>query len=347
MKRIGWIFDKIISIDNLRAAHYETKRSKKANRRDRAERYERRLEKNLQKLHRRLLEGTWHMHKYINRRRCERGKVRDIWYSANHEDSIVQHAILRVLAPLVNKKLIRHTYASIKGRGAHDCVKRLIRFIRSVPEGVPIWILKVDIRHFYQNIPHWAMHRAIDHFIEEQATARLLHGIIDSFPWGLPIGNALSPMFANMLLSATDHEAKEKMRAPVYHRYLDDMVVIAIGNMKSFLRSILDWMSRHINMLGLQLKNNMQIFPIERHGLDFLGYVYRRTETVLRKKTERRFRRAARRWWKGSIEALHRLSSYWGITKWLSRGWALWFKLLPADIHTMHKWAKMQAMATI
>lgn len=344
MRRIGYVFEWIISIDNLRKAHFDAKKGKKVSRRRRAEAFEEHLEENLRLLHNKLRDGLWHMHRYINRHRRERGKMRDIWYSPSHEDSIVQHAILRVLGPMINKKLIRQTYASIKGRGTHDCVRRLTRFFMSVSDNVPVWILKADIRHFYDNIQHDEMHKAIDRFVKEQMTASLLHGIIDSFPKGIPIGNALSPMFANMLLSTMDHATKEKVKSPVYHRYLDDMVIIAVGNVKTFMRSMKDWLIASIENLGMKMKDNIQIFPVERHGLDFLGYVFNRHKVTLRKKTERRMRRCAERYNRGVPNALAALGSYWGITKWLSRGRQLWNALLPADIHTLHKWAKLEAI---
>lgn len=338
MRRIGYVFELIISVDNLRAAHEEIKRAKKKKRRLRALAYEENLENNLQDLHDRLANETWNMHVYTHMIRCERGKPRQIWYSTSHEDSIVQHAILRVLGSLINKKLVRHTYASIKGRGTHDCVTKLIKFFRSVPKDTPVMILKADIRHFYDTIDHQAMYNAIDHFVKEQKTTRLLKRIISSFPKGLPIGNALSPLFANMLLSQMDHAIQEKKHASVYHRYLDDIVVIEIGaKAKQKLRMIKDYLQDTVAALNMEVKKNIQIFPLERFGLDFLGYVFKRNCIRLRKSTERRFRRCVNRFLSGIADALKSLSSYWGTIGWISHPDKLWFSLLDRDIHQLHE----------
>ena len=338
MRRIGYVFELIISIDNLRAAHEEIKRAKKKKRRLRALVYEENLEANLQSLHDRLANETWNMHDYTHMTRCERGKPREIWYSCSHEDSIVQHAILRMLGPLINKKLIRHTYASIKGRGTHDCVRLLTKLFKSIPEDAPVTILKADIYHFYDTIDHQAMDDAIDHFIKEQKTARLLKRIIHSFPKGLPIGNALSPLFANMLLSQLDHYMKEQQHLTVYHRYLDDIVAVAIGvSGKKLLRLAKDKLVSLVEDLNMTIKKNLQIFPLERYGLDFLGYVFKRKCIRLRKSTERRFRRCAYRFVDGCVAALKSLSSYWGTIGWISKPDKLWFSLFTTDIHMMHK----------
>lgn len=331
MKRIKYVFEDIVSVDNLRLSHFEAKKSRRPKRRTAAIQYEKDLENNLTRLHQELMDETWHMHPYRCMTRIERGKEREIYYSSAHEDSVVQHAILRTLGKRIEKTLIRDTYASIKGRGTHDGVRRVRDFLASVPLSEPCYVGKYDIRKFYKSINHDALKQSVNSKIKDRRAARLLERIIDSHPEGIPIGNPISPMLANLHLSALDHAAKEKFRIRGYFRYLDDIITIASGpDAKRSMKQFYAFLHDHVSGLGLSIKPNAQVFPIERNGVDFLGYVFSRRRIRLRKKTERRFRRAVRNFkLRPNLRNRMTLSSYWGIIKWLSqssRFWASFFE---------------------
>lgn len=339
MKRIGYIFEDIISIDNLREAHYDVKRAKRPKRRKAAIAYEEHLEENLQRLHEALADESWNMHPYRRMVRIERGKRREIYYSPSHEDSIVQHAILRTLGKRIVKTFIRDTYASIKRRGTHDGVRRVRDFISKLSKDTACYSYKSDIHHFYQSIQHSPLIKAVWHKVKDSRAARLLVRIIESHNPGIPIGNALSPLFANMLLSSLDHIAKEIFRIRGYFRYLDDIVAAAKGvakKAKEAMQKFAAYMREHLAGIGLKLKPNEQVFPIERGGIDFLGYVFKRTCITLRKKTERRLRRAVERY-KRNPNAKNRatLSSYWGIVKWISQSNRFWYSFFDKPINQL------------
>ena len=70
------------------------------------------------------------------------------------------------------------------------------------------------------------------------------------------------------------------------------------------------------------------MFPIERAGLDFLGYVFTRKKVLLRKSVERKFRRVAHLFHKSPTKRNYRrLGAYWGWLKWLSSGERFWYSL--------------------
>ena len=337
MKRIGYVFDEVISLENLRSAHFEAKKSRRPKRRFKAIVYEMNLERNLQKLHAELEAGTWRMHPYSEMMRRERGKLRDIFYSKFHEDSIVQHAITRTVGKRLNKTLIRDTFASIKGRGTHDGLKRLRDYVFSLPPDVRCYVYKSDIRKCYQSIKHEPLKARLTDQIKDRRMLRLFEVIIDSHEPGIPIGNPISPLFANVLLSELDHTAKEMFRIKGYFRNLDDIVAIRTGDdCKERLKEFALYVKSYLAQLGLEIKPNEQVYPIERGGVDFLGYVVQRYFVRLRVKTERRFRRKARKFKENpTAKHLESLSSYWGLVKWLSKGRRLWLSLLPKTIHKL------------
>lgn len=51
-------------------------------------------------------------------------------------------------------------------------------------------------------------------------------------------------------------------------------------------------------MLGLELKGNWQIFPVDSRGIDFVGYRFYHYKTILRRRNFRKLRRNVRTAWK-------------------------------------------------
>ena len=110
---------------------------------------------------------------------------------------------------------------------------------------------------------------------------------------GVPKGNLPSGTYSNFYLSPLDHYVKEQLGFRHYARYCDDIVVLS--NDKQALKGLLVKITEFVTDYGLEIKPNVQIFPIERNGIDFMGYVFHRHETRLRKGIERSVRRAARK----------------------------------------------------
>lgn len=115
----------------------------------------------------------------------------------------------------------------------------------------------------------------------------LLDEIIDSAN-GVPIGNYLSQYFANFYMAYFDHWIKEVKRVKYYFRYADDLVIFS-GDKESLhklLAEIREYLEYH---LRLTVKDNYQIFPVDARGLDFVGYKFFHTHTLLRKRIKKRF----------------------------------------------------------
>lgn len=322
MRRLGNIFDEIVSTKNLVEAHREARRNKR--RYHQVFRFEKHFKYNIRKLHRELVEDRWSIFGYRQFPRFDSGKLRIIDWNPCYKDNLVQHAIERVAGRFLVKTLIEDTYAGIKKRGIHKGVERIKRFLAEYPPDTPIYILKMDVRKYYQSIDHDILKKKLRRKIKDKRVLHLFDLIIDSHSPGLPIGNYISQLLANYYLSSYDRFVKDS-GFKHYSRYCDDIVIVSSD--KDKLRDLLRTTEQMFAELKLTLKPNAQVFPIERYGLDFLGYVFRRNEIVLRKKTERNYCRAANRYNEKPTEKnRHPLSSYWGIIKWLTRGDRLWHK---------------------
>lgn len=121
MKRIGNLYNKICSLDNLRLAHDKARRGKAKQYGVRL--FEKDTENNLVKLHLDLMDGSYRTSEY-KVFTIHDPKEREI-YSLPFRDRIVHHAVMNVLEPIWTSVFIRHTYSCIKNRGIHDVLRHL------------------------------------------------------------------------------------------------------------------------------------------------------------------------------------------------------------------------------
>jgi len=180
MKRVGYIWDRLIGFENLlRAA--ETACKGKRLRPDVA-RFHFGLERELWRLHDELRTRTYRPGPYRTFVLCE-PKPRLI-SAAPYRDRVVHHALTRVLEPLFERTFLPDSYACRKGRGTHAAVARCQHFARRFR-----YVLKADVQKFFPSLDHrvlkgllvrkvkdpdvlWLAGRIIDHSNpQESATA--------------------------------------------------------------------------------------------------------------------------------------------------------------------------------
>ena len=69
------------------------------------------------------------------------------------EELIVQHNVVNALKPMFCKGMYEHSYASLPGRGAHKGKQVIEKWIRTDAKNCK-YVLKMDIRHFFDTVPH-------------------------------------------------------------------------------------------------------------------------------------------------------------------------------------------------
>jgi retron-type reverse transcriptase len=289
MKRLGNLYDRICSLENLQLADEKARKGKL--RSHGVIKHDRNREQNLINLHETLEKGLYKTSKYDIFTIYE-PKEREIYRLPYYPDRIVHHAIMNVLEPVFVSIFTTDTYSCIKNRGIHAVAGKIKRILRENPEGTA-YCLKIDIRKFYPSIDHDILKQLLRRKIKDMRLLSLLDEIIDS-AGGVPIGNYLSQYFANLYLAYFDHWLKEKKGIKFYFRYADDIVVL--HNDKRHLHGLFMEMQAYLaDNLKLQIKSNWQIFPVDSRGIDFVGYVFFHTHTLLRKSIKQRFcRRLAR-----------------------------------------------------
>lgn len=279
MKKYGFFFKDLASMENLRLAYTNASRGKHA--RNEVIRFSSNLEENLAEIRDSLVNHTYTVSDYFVFEKREK-KTRII-SKLPFRDRVIQWAIMQVIEPLWVSTMTSDTYACLKGRGIHACLKQLQHDLRTDPEGTA-YCLKLDVKKYYPSIDHEILKQVVRHKIKDPELLWLIDVIIDSVPAGdgVPIGNYLSQYFANLYLSELDHVTKERLRIRYYYRYADDVVILAPD--KDTLNGVLLSVNHYMmECRNLRLKENFQIFPVESRGIDFVGYVCYHTHTLMRK----------------------------------------------------------------
>lgn len=325
-------------MENLFRAYKEARRSKRRIRKyPELAKFEKDLNLSLCKLQLELINGTWKPSgKYRRFVTWDTGKERIVDWNPSFVDNVVQHAIQQTAGQVLLRAGIRDTYSGIPGRGVHDGVKRIARFLKEYRmDLMPCYVMKLDVRKFYASIDLDRLKEKIRRRIKDQRMLHVIDQVIDSHPNGLPIGNYLSQHLANFFLADFDQAVKAQS-VKHYGRYCDD--IVAISSEKEKLKELMKFSIGYNGGNALQIKSNAQVFPIERNGIDFLGYVFHRHSIRLRKRNERNFRKAGREFLENPCEeTLHPLASYNGELKWTSHGEKLWRKVVKKPLKQLQQ----------
>jgi len=284
MKRVGNLYEKTISVENLKLA--DEKAQKRKSKQYGVRIHNKNKTHNILKLHDLLKNKNYKTSKYSVFKIFE-PKEREIFRLPYYPDRIVHHAIMNVLEPIFVATFTADTYSCIKGRGIHALLKKLKKTLKD--KNGTIYCLKLDVKKFYPNINHEILKQLLRRKFKDNDLLQLLDEIIDSAV-GLPIGNYLSQYFANFYLSYFDHWIKENKKVKYYFRYADDMIVF--NDDKQYLHKILFEIKSYLqNNLKLEVKQNYQVFPVASRGVDFVGYVFFHDHILIRKQIKKNFAR--------------------------------------------------------
>lgn len=284
MKRLNNLWERIISIDNLKIADEKACRGK--TKQPGVMAHLKNRDENIIRLHHMLANKAYDTSEYA-RFIIREPKEREISRLPYFPDRIVHHAIMNVLEPIFTVVFTADTYSCIKGKGIHGAQRAVERSLKD-RTGTQ-YCLKLDIRKFYPSVDHVILKQILRRKFKDEDLLWLLDEIIDSTE-GLPIGNYLSQYFANFYLTYFDHWLKEVKRVKHYFRYADDIVIL--DSNKPALHQLLFEIRNYLQTeLKLEVKQNYQVFPVAARGIDYVGYRFYHTHTLLRKSIKKSFAR--------------------------------------------------------
>lgn len=282
MKRVGHLIDKIADIENLYEAFYQACRGKQ--RKKEVLLFRQNFDENIAMLHDQILSGNVRVGNY-HYFTIHDPKERVIC-AADFNERVLHHAIINVCMPYFDRSLIETTYATRKGKGVYAAIDKAISAFAKYQ-----YSLKLDFRKYYDSIDHKILKSLLRSKFKDNTLLQIFDKIIDSYSVssgkGLPIGNLTSQYFANAYLSPLDHCVKEQLKAPIYIRYMDDILITC--NDKSQLKDIYVSLNKYADEeLNISLKP--PIFRETRDGQIFLGYKIKPYRCELSGRSKKRYR---------------------------------------------------------
>jgi hypothetical protein len=201
-------------------------------------------------------------------------------------ERVLHHAVINVCGPVLDRRLIHHSYACRNGKGTVAALHAACRFARAAP-----WFLKLDVRKYFESIPHSRLFAALERVFREQAVMQLLAALVAAYrpglTHGLAIGTLVSQHLANFYLAPLDTMVLQELRPAGYVRYMDDLALWTADAASA--RHARDRLREFAHTrLGLQFKTAYS--NRTTHGMDFLGHRVFPHRLGLNRASRRRFR---------------------------------------------------------
>lgn len=285
----GDLWSDIVDWENILRAYYQARRKKRYN--PEVLQFEERLEENITNIQNHLIWKSW-----------QPGCWREFWVydpksrliqAPPFEDRVVHHALVDVIEPYFERKMISGSYACRRGKGPHYAAARVQRQLRIARRNWGrVYVLQADISKYFPNVGHFRLLQILARTIKDRNALWLCERIIQQSGYdtcGIPVGALTSQLFANVYLDQLDHKIKEDWGVKHYVRYMDDFVIL--GKSKAELRELLAGIANYLAAdLGLALNPKTKIYPASSSMVDFAGYRICATHILPRKRNIKRAR---------------------------------------------------------
>ncbi len=145
-------------------------------------------------------------------------------------DRVVERALLAVLDPVIDPRLLPWSFAYRRGLGAKDAVAALT----DARDSGCTWVARADIRDCFDRIPQWEVMRRLRECVDDERVVHLVGLLLDrpvsgerTAPpdrgRGLHQGSAISPLLSNLYLDMFDRRMLDAGFRVI--RYSDDFAI--------------------------------------------------------------------------------------------------------------------------
>lgn len=264
-------------------------------------------------------------------------------------DRVAQTVAKMVLEPLVEPVFHEDSYGYRPGRSALDAVGTARQRCWKAD-----WVIDLDIRAFFDSLPHDLVERAVAHHTESpwvrlyiarwlRAPVQRPDGTLEDRTKGTPQGGVISPLLANLFLHyAFDAWMRRTFPGVQFERYADDALVHCMNEGQA--RSVLEAIRGRLAQCGLELhpmktrivycKDDDRPGEHEHVKFDFLGYSFqpRRAKNrwgryfvsflpAISTKSAKAIRKTIREWRMASTRNNQRLEDLARLVNPVVRGW--------------------------
>jgi len=314
VKRVGKLFDSLISDENLTQAIDEVNRTHHWRTHHRPNKctawVEETKAERVAELRKIIVEGFEPKEPHVTRRwDASAQKWRTVSEPAQWPDQYVHHALIQILQPKMMRSMDFYCCGSIRGRGLHQERKAIENWMAHDTKSTKYEFCG-DIYHFYESLKPEVVMARMRQLFKDRRVLDLIWRIIQN---GVLIGAYTSQWFANTTLQPLDKLIRESGLCKHYARYMDNITVF--GSNKRKLRKLRVIVENWLNAHQLELKSDWQVFPTvkrtekklldpPRRGFerprgrmpDAVGYRYGQGYTIPRKHNLLRIKRAIARY---------------------------------------------------
>lgn len=301
MKRVGGLWEKVVSFENLHEAARRAALGKR--KRPDVAAFLMNAETELVCLRRELQAREYQPGPY-REFLVHEAKPRLI-SAAPFRDRVVHHALTQVLEPIFERRFTKDSYACRTGMGVHKALERAKRAVADYP-----YVLKCDVRKYFASMDHEILKRLLARVVKCGPTLDLAGRIVDGWvsqedanfyfegddlfaPFsrrrGVPLGNQTSQFYANVYLNPLDHFVVQELRPGSYIRYVDDFVLF--GESQRALHEMKEAIEKFLEEFRVVIHPRKSRVYRCKDGITFLGWRLSPGRTRLDRRNVTGFRR--------------------------------------------------------
>lgn len=210
------------------------------------------------------------------------------------ENKVLERAVARLLEPVYETEFLDCSYGFRPGRSAHQALDAVRAAVMAMDGG---WVLDVDVRKYFDTIPHQQLREVLSLRIRDGVIGRLMGKWLKAGIWeagqvsypeaGTPQGGVISPLLSNIYLHEVldgwfEREIKPRLqgRAELI-RFADDFVVVCAQ--RTDAEALLAQVTQRFQSYGLTIHPEKTRIVDFRHPwksedkpqtFDFLGFTH-------------------------------------------------------------------------
>lgn len=297
MKRVGYLYNRMLNKELIKQVIEDSAKGK--HKRHDVQKALENINKTIDKVYDLVLNDSYVPTKPHNVTIHDKSsnKQRVIGVVPFYPDGIMHRLVTEVMKPVLMRGMYAHSCASIPNRGNAHASRYLKKALKHRTNSK--YCAKLDIKQYYPSLKPKNVIKALSRKIKDKKFLDLVYRIISSNSEdqeGMIIGFYVNQWLANFYLEPLDHAIIAMNGVVNYVRNMDDMILL--GRNKKKLHRAVDTIRWMLRDMGLQLKENWQVFKVDSRGIDFVGYVFHHGYTTLRKRNFLKLTRQSRRLYK-------------------------------------------------